>query len=66
CQTFSKKSLCERSSQNRNHQISIKPQRATNGRPYIVKKVWAAESRLMKFPINRNGRPVVALEISAI
>ncbi|MGN0606851.1 MAG: hypothetical protein ACI4JM_10045, partial [Oscillospiraceae bacterium] len=24
------------------------------------KKVWAAESRLMKFPVNYNGRPMVA------
>ncbi|MGN0606177.1 MAG: hypothetical protein ACI4JM_06620 [Oscillospiraceae bacterium] len=24
------------------------------------KKVWAAESRLMKFPVNHNGRPMVA------
>ncbi|MGN0605573.1 MAG: hypothetical protein ACI4JM_03530, partial [Oscillospiraceae bacterium] len=24
------------------------------------KKVWAAESRLMKFPVSHNGRPMVA------
>ena len=39
CQTFSKKSLCERSSQNKNNKIFDKPQRATIGRPYKNKIV---------------------------
>ncbi|MGN0605366.1 MAG: hypothetical protein ACI4JM_02470, partial [Oscillospiraceae bacterium] len=26
----------------------------------FIKKGWAAESRLMKFPVNHNGRPLVA------
>ena len=37
CQTFSKKSLSERSSLNRSHQIPSKPRRATIGRPCINK-----------------------------
>ena len=53
CQTFSKKSLCERSSQNRNNQISPKTQRATNGRPLwftgnFIRRLKAAQPFFIK------------------